>query len=90
MPGDILEAFETTEFWREEAVCFGVDDVDFFADDDVSVMRAKALCAGCPVRDDCLAFAIESNQSQGVWGGQAPAERAKLRRLWLRDLRRAS
>lgn len=90
MPGDILEASETIEFWREGAGCFGVDDVDFFADDDVSVMRAKALCAGCPVRDDCLAFAIESNQSQGVWGGQGPGERAKLRRLWLRHLRQAS
>jgi WhiB family transcriptional regulator, redox-sensing transcriptional regulator len=85
-----MEALESFEFWREDAACFGASGVDFFADDPLTLGRAKALCAGCPVRDDCLAFAIETNQSQGVWGGYEPTERARLRRVWLRDLRRAS
>jgi WhiB family redox-sensing transcriptional regulator len=76
--------------WREGAACADVADVDFFSDDAASVLRAKAICASCPVLDDCLSFAIETNQSDGVWGATTPAERVKLRRIWLRDLRQAS
>lgn len=80
------------EPWRELGACSDTPDVDFFVtpDDAVGTARAKALCASCPVADDCLAFAIETNQNEGIWGGTAPAERSRLRRLWLRDLRAAS
>lgn len=83
------EEFET---WRDGAACNGDEDVDFFPspDDAVGNARAKALCASCPVLDDCLAFAIETNQTDGIWGGTTAAERSKLRRMWLRDLRAAS
>lgn len=78
------------DFWREGAACSNRTDVDFFrADDPGEVARARAICAGCDVLDDCLAFAIETNQSNGVWGGQTPEERRRSRRLWLRDLRPA-
>jgi hypothetical protein len=33
------------------------------------IVRAKAICASCPVADDCLAFGIETNQPDGIWGG---------------------
>ncbi len=88
--GATVEELDFWETWREAAACSKVDDVDFFADDEISVGRAKAVCAGCVAMDDCLAFAIETNQSEGVWGGHTASERARLRRLWLRDLRRAS
>jgi len=78
--------------WRDQAACADAPDVDFFVtpDDAVGAARAKALCASCPVADDCLAFSIETNQNEGIWGGTTPPERAKLRRMWLRDLRAAS
>jgi WhiB family transcriptional regulator, redox-sensing transcriptional regulator len=77
--------------WRNEAACSTAADVDFFASDDAAnVRKAKAICASCPVFDDCLGFAIETNQSDGIWGGTTPGERVKLRRTWLRDLRKAS
>jgi WhiB family redox-sensing transcriptional regulator len=76
--------------WRADAACSEPGDVDFFGDGRENVRRAKAMCASCPVLDDCLAFAIETNQSDGIWGGTTPAERTKMRRTWLRDLRRAS
>ncbi|HSJ26817.1 MAG TPA: WhiB family transcriptional regulator [Acidimicrobiia bacterium] len=80
------------EFWREGAACADRQDVDFFpAPDRVGeIARAKALCGGCPVLDDCLAFAIETNQPDGIWGGFTAKERVRLRRRWLEDLRRAS
>lgn len=80
------------ESWREAAACFDRPDVSFFPppDDAAAVGVAKALCASCPVIDDCLAYAVETNQPDGVWGGATPPERAKLRRRWLQDLREAS
>lgn len=78
------------EFWREGAGCATRTDVDFFATDDIGeISRAKAICAACPVLDDCLAFAIETNQPSGVWGGHTSDERKRLRRIWLKDLKQA-
>lgn len=80
------------EFWREGASCADRPEVDFFAPPEASdeVRRAKAICASCPVLDDCLAFAIETNQPDGIWGGHTSKERARLRRQWLQRLRKAS
>ena len=30
---------------------------------------AKALCDGCPIKEACLRYALETNQRYGVWGG---------------------
>lgn len=80
------------DFWREGAACFDHPEVDFFAapDSSVELTRAKALCAGCSVREQCLVFAIETNQPDGVWGGLTAKERMRVRRRWLEDFRRAS
>lgn len=48
-----------------------VNDAElWFADNPVDLERAKALCAGCPVRGACLAGAIARREPAGVWGGQ--------------------
>ena len=80
------------EFWREVAACVDRQEVDFFAAPDRSAetARAKAICASCPVVEECLSFAIETNQPDGIWGGYTTKERVKIRRRWLEDLRRAS
>jgi hypothetical protein len=41
------------------------------------VARAKAVCATCPVRRDCLLEALATGNSFGVWGGLSSAERAR-------------
>ena len=46
----------------------------------VDAEQAKAICAGCPVRLDCLIFALEANQQFGIWGGYDEEERRELRR----------
>ncbi|MFO7291693.1 MAG: WhiB family transcriptional regulator [Actinomycetes bacterium] len=78
--------------WREAAACLDTTGVDFFPEpsDLAAISRAKAVCAGCPVADDCLTWAIETNQDDGVWGGHTPAERRAIRRRWLEEIRRAS
>jgi WhiB family transcriptional regulator, redox-sensing transcriptional regulator len=37
------------------------------------------VCAGCGVREDCLEFAVLTNQEFGVWGGTSEEERRRLR-----------
>jgi hypothetical protein len=39
---------------------------------------AKAACKVCPVRDDCLNYALKW-EDHGIWGGLSPAERRKIR-----------
>lgn len=41
----------------------------FFSERPADLERAKALCAGCPLRTECLAGALERREPWGVWGG---------------------
>jgi WhiB family redox-sensing transcriptional regulator len=79
--------------WREAAACLEVrDEVSFFPDkeDMVGIARAKAVCATCPVADECLSWALETNQTEGIWGGHTAKERRSLRRRWIEEIRKAS
>jgi WhiB family redox-sensing transcriptional regulator len=77
--------------WREAAAC-AESPVDFFptAEDVKGISEAKAVCATCPVADECLTFALETRQAEGIWGGHTPKERQKIRRKWAEQVRRAS
>jgi WhiB family redox-sensing transcriptional regulator len=44
------------------------------------ITEAKAVCAACDVRRECLAFALATRQPYGVWGGTSPEERQVLRK----------
>ena len=69
------------------AACKGADLGLFFGPDAefVTARRereaaAKAICAGCPVRLDCLDYALDSGQAFGTWGGLNEDERRALLR----------
>ena len=71
--------------WQYQAACEGKPRPFFAADaatraGDPIWDEAKAICAGCPVRGECLAYALRNRENDGVWGGRDPAERRKLRR----------
>ncbi len=80
--------------WRESASCRD-RDIDLFFPVGVTgpavahIAAAKAVCQACPVRSECLRFAITTNQECGVWGGTSEEERRALRRQW-RARRRAT
>jgi WhiB family redox-sensing transcriptional regulator len=42
----------------------------WFAESPADLEQAKQLCAACPVRDACLAGALERGEPWGVWGGE--------------------
>jgi WhiB family transcriptional regulator, redox-sensing transcriptional regulator len=71
--------------WRDQAACRDVVTADydpFFADATDVQLEAIAICATCPVRDDCLTFAVRTGQQYGIWGGQPEQT---IRRLIARD-----
>jgi WhiB family redox-sensing transcriptional regulator len=65
--------------WRLAAACLHADPDLFFPVSSTcrsvkQVERAKAVCAGCRVRSECLKFALVT-QADGVWGGLTEEER---------------
>ncbi len=71
--------------WRNSAAC-RTEDPDLFFPIGTSgpalmqTEQAKAVCRGCPVREPCLEWALETGQSIGVWGGTSETERRALKR----------
>jgi WhiB family transcriptional regulator, redox-sensing transcriptional regulator len=73
------------EDWRSAAACWSADPdlffpVSAFGKALEQVAQAKAICARCPVRRQCLAFALRTRQVHGVWGGTSEEERDFIRR----------
>lgn len=46
-----------------------------------SIRQAKKICAGCPVVDECLQYALDAGLTIGVWGGKSANERRQLRSM---------
>lgn len=42
----------------------------FFSENPLDAARAKAICARCSVREQCLSRALERAEPYGVWGGE--------------------
>lgn len=69
--------------WRNEAACRGMDPELFFSPDlfetkqekDEREAVAKAACARCNVRSQCLEYAIKAQERYGIWGGLTEQER---------------
>ena len=79
--------------WKEKAACAGTSFSLFFPTPETPVAlieKAKAVCAACPVAEDCLQYAFETNQVSGIWGGTTEDERKSLRRKWLAARRRSA
>ena len=67
--------------WRDRAACrqSGVNPELFFPAKGMNATKAKRVCAGCPVRQTCLDWALQAGERHGIWGGRSPDQRARLR-----------
>ena len=73
-------AAATRPAWHQHGACRGADPNLFFPARGESVKEAKAVCARCPVRAECLEYALTNQEKFGIWGGLSERERRQLRR----------
>jgi len=71
--------------WRDRAACRSEDPDLFFpigtsGPSLLQTEQAKAVCRRCPVREECLRWALDTGECMGVWGGTSEMERRALRR----------
>lgn len=67
--------------WMLEARCLDADPEAFFPEKGGSTREAKRICAACPVRDECLEFALANDERFGIWGGLSERERRRAKRV---------
>lgn len=70
--------------WRSHAACRQENPELFYPVGTTGpaveqTLQAKAVCARCPVWKQCLAWALDTDQQFGVWGGSTEEERKALR-----------
>ena len=72
--------------WREHAECGGnpgpfypVGREGEFARR-VREEKAKRFCASCIVKDECLQYALDHDEREGIWGGLTENERRARQR----------
>lgn len=72
--------------WQQLGACRAVDSSIFFPplhfehkpDREAREAKAKAICATCPVRIECLDWALTTHEPHGVWGGMSELERRQV------------
>lgn len=69
-----------TPRWQTQGLCRGVNPDLFFPERGASTREAKEVCKGCPVRPECLEYALKTGQKFGIWGGLSERERRRIRR----------
>ena len=70
--------------WAARALCAQADPHTWYPDNQTQAVLAKRICAGCPVRAQCLEYALSGagtwrGITTGVWGGTTPRGRTRLR-----------
>ena len=81
-----MSVLHAEELWQERAACRGPHTSLFFPpshferkdDKEARESQAKSICASCPVRKPCLAYALRIREPHGIWGGLNEVERRAL------------
>jgi WhiB family redox-sensing transcriptional regulator len=83
-----LASLEAEMRWQDRAACKGMDPILFFGPEHAETVKekreredaAKAICNACPVRSECLDYALDAKEAYGIWGGMTELERKALLR----------
>ena len=65
--------------WQERALCAETGPDVFFPESGGSTLKAKLVCQRCPVKVECLDYAINHDERFGIWGGLSERERRRLK-----------
>lgn len=64
--------------WQEHATCRSVGPDPWFPEHGVSSREAQKICrTACPVVMECLQYALDNRERNGVWGGMTYRQRLK-------------
>lgn len=74
----LLAVIEFPE-WMERGLCAQTDPEAFYPDKGGSTRAAKTVCVGCPVRGECLDYALARDERFGIWGGTSERQRRALK-----------
>lgn len=69
--------------WWNEGACVGMHPDLFFKPDrrlKDPFANGRAVCNRCPVREECLEYALENHEQHGLWGGLNLTERRAVQR----------
>lgn len=79
---DILSAPVLDEKpWATFAACKAEAGMTFFPQTKAEERAALAICNICPVVEDCLDHALETNERFGIWGATTEKQRRELARM---------
>lgn len=71
---------EEEQSWAVRAACRGMDPGIFFPSTDEEAEEALEVCRTCPVREECLEYALEARERYGIWGGTNERQRRRMLR----------
>lgn len=77
--------YEQDENWKQHAACRDKPTDMFFPNRGDAVHAVKRICAECPVRQECLDYALKIPNLVGIWGGMSGRERRNYRSQLRRD-----
>lgn len=80
---DVLHLADTQP-WRRAALCAQIGDTNLWFPEisGTHSVPALATCAKCPVRDECLQYAIDEDLD-GIWGGTTRIQRLRMVGRWV-------
>ncbi len=64
--------------WMAQGNCADKPPTAFFPSDGVGVEKARKICADCPVKGECLEYALRNRIDHGVWGGTSERQRRRI------------
>lgn len=79
VPGWNLPDDSDETSWQGRALCAQTDPELFFVEKGGTARPAKRVCRECPVRAECLEYALENGEGFGIWGGLTERERRRIK-----------
>ena len=77
-----MEVFlDATELkWQDAALCSQTDPEIFYPETTGDALYARRVCVTCPVRQQCLNYAMETEDLYGIWGGTTRDDRRRIKK----------
>lgn len=85
-----MKALAVETEWMSDGNCADRPPSLFFPSDGVGVDVARRVCADCPVKSQCLEYALENRIDHGVWGGTSERERRRILKERAKDRRKVA